>query len=280
VQAVTPYGIATRLMGYGSMGLKAGTSVLTPVATTLHAEEKHDKQQRLFLEGGKYCLTLSLFFAALFICLGSPLITLWIGPALEPASRLLIILAFGEVLPMAQWVTYSILLGMGRHKMPALVSILENVVVIGLALALAGPYGLAGICFAVAVPGALCRGVFQLVYGCHVLQVPWTSYVRRTLLPPLAAVALPAVGLATLVHFSQPTSWIHLMAYGALFGLSYAVACVFLVGSQALRQRIVKIFLARLRPTSSERQQQDAVASAAGLCDTFPCRGNNQTVAS
>ncbi len=239
VDLVTPYGIATRLIGYGTMGLKAGTSVLTPVATALHAEEKRGQQQRLFLEAGKYCLALALFFATLFVLLGRPFITLWMGPSLAYSAGLLTILALGEVLPMSQWVTYSILLGMGRHRVPAIVAVLENVVVIGAALALAHPYGLAGVCLAVAVPGALCRGLIQLLYACHVLHVSPGTYLRRTLLPPLASAVLPALGLAALTRCSIPTSWAQLIAYGALYGAAYAAFGLFFVGDDRLRQRLL-----------------------------------------
>src|SRR5439155_10660412 len=62
VALVTPFSVAMRLVGYGNAFLIAGTQVLTPVATGLHAAEEHAKQRTLFLEGGKYCLALGLFF--------------------------------------------------------------------------------------------------------------------------------------------------------------------------------------------------------------------------
>src|SRR2546423_903132 len=119
VALVTPFSVAMRLVGYGNAFLIAGTQVLTPVATGLHAAEQHAKQRTLFLEGGKYCLALGLFFVTLFICLGQPLLDLWMGPALRGAWPLLVILGLGELLAMSQWITYSMILGMGRHKLTA-----------------------------------------------------------------------------------------------------------------------------------------------------------------
>jgi O-antigen/teichoic acid export membrane protein len=241
VAAVTPYNVAARLMTYGTTGLKAGTSVLTPVSASLHAEEKYEQQRQLFLEGGKYCLALALFFVTLFIVLGRPFITLWVGPALAAAAGLLLILAVGEVLPMSQWVTYSIMLGMGRHKVPACVSVVENVVVITLALLLAGPYGLAGVCVAIAVPGMVCRGLIQVVHACHVLGVPLRTYARQALLPPLAAAALPGAGLAVLTLASPPTTWAGLITCGLLYGSGYAVCGVLFLGDDRVRRKALDL---------------------------------------
>src|SRR5438128_12659616 len=62
VALVTPFSVAARLVAYANAFLIAGTQLLTPVATGLHATGQHDDQRRLFLEGGKYCLALALGF--------------------------------------------------------------------------------------------------------------------------------------------------------------------------------------------------------------------------
>ncbi|MEO6808985.1 MAG: oligosaccharide flippase family protein, partial [Isosphaeraceae bacterium] len=73
VALVTPYSIASRLVGYAGAMIVACTAVLTPVATALHAQDNRERQRRLFLEGGKYCWVLALFFTVVFLLLGRPL---------------------------------------------------------------------------------------------------------------------------------------------------------------------------------------------------------------
>jgi O-antigen/teichoic acid export membrane protein len=223
VQAVTPYSIAVRLVGYAISILIAGSGVLTPVATALHAEDKQDRQRDLCIRGGRLCTALALFFLALFCFAGRPLVTLWMGEALSPATRLLAILALGEALPMSQWVSNSIVLGMGRHRTLACLSIIENALAIGLALALVGPYGNAGACLAFAVNATLFRGVGQLVYTCRVVGLTGRQYLALALLPPVAVAAPSAATLAALVHWVDPRSWPALIscvsAYVAVFCL-------------------------------------------------------------
>ena len=67
-----------------------------------------------------------LFFVTLFICLGQPLLDLWMGRALLGAWPLLVILGLGELLAMSQWITYSMILGMGRHKLTACFNMLDT----------------------------------------------------------------------------------------------------------------------------------------------------------
>lgn len=230
---VTPFSIAARLLAYGRDFLVSSTGVLTPLAISLHAEDKTSQQQKLFLEGSKYCLGMALFFLSLFVLLGKPMIALWMGPDLAWSSQLLLILALGEVLPMSQWVAYSIILGKYRHRELACVSIVENMLAIPLALMLIGPYGLIGVCIAFAIPGAIFRGLFQLLYASRLVHVSIGRYVMQVLLPILAAWALPAIGLAALVQWKSPQTWPALFLYTAGYGACHVLT----VGGLLMYQR-------------------------------------------
>ena len=229
VAMVTPFAIATRLMEYATSILISSTGVLTPVATTLHAEESRDQQRKLFLLGGKYCLTLALFFCLLFLCLGRPFLILLMGPAFGSSSTLLTILAVGEILPLSQWATTSMILGMGRHRVLALMSLIEAMVGVGLAFMLLGPFGLAGVCVGMVLPGFIFRGTGPLIFGCRLAGVsPW-DYVKRALLPPFAAAIVPGMGLALLAHWKPPSSWPELVLETAIFGACYAVGALLIL---------------------------------------------------
>jgi hypothetical protein len=131
------------------------------------------------------------------------------------------VLALGELLPMSQWVSYSVILGMGRHKAIALLSVVENIVTVALVFLLVGPYGLLGVSVAVAVPGMLCRGLCQWLYCCRLVQVsPWTSLARS--FAPTIVLALPSmVVLAAWTWWFHIDSWLELMVAGAIYGLTF-----------------------------------------------------------
>lgn len=241
--------VAARLPGYAESVVCAATTVLTPVATGLHATDGRDAQRSLFLEGGKYCTALALFFVVFFLCAGQSFITLWMGPGMESAGVLLAILALGELLPLSQWISYSVVLGMGRHRELAWFSILENILVAVLVFALVRRFGVAGVCVALAVPGALCRGVLQLVYSCRLLHVsPW-DYAVRVIAPACAAALAPSALLAALSLWNPPLTWLELLASSAVYAVTYlGFCCRVLLGWERtrilaglLRQEIVQL---------------------------------------
>lgn len=229
VALVTPFSIAQRLMAYGHDFLVASTGVLTPVAITLHADQRDDQQKILFLEGSKFCLALSMFFLSILMILGQPIIAVWMGSQFAWAHTLLLIMAIGEALPASQWVAYSIILGKYQHKRLGQMGILENVLAVGLALALVKPFGLVGVCIGFAVPGTLCRGLFQLVFASRLVKVPLRHYASQVLLPVLSATAPPIVGLLILANWRMPHNWLSLLLYLTAFGCVYVTSCLLLI---------------------------------------------------
>jgi O-antigen/teichoic acid export membrane protein len=256
---VTVFSIAARLIGIATQFVVASTGVLTPVSTALHAQEKNDKQQRLFVEGGKYCTAISLFFLLFFFVLGKSVILLWMGakgPQIvdEGAARLLDVLVIGEVIPMSQWVTYSMILGMARHKLSAVLAVVEVALMVGLMVALVHPMGLMGICIAVAIAGTLCRGVFQILYGCHLIRLSLWRYTIEALLRPVVLAAPTGVVLYLVAQRYPADTWIKLAAYGLVFSLVYFGGALVLLGGADQ----VRAYLSRKRAERAAAEIADA----------------------
>jgi O-antigen/teichoic acid export membrane protein len=241
---VAIYAVAKRLIDHSDRVLWTMTGVLTPLAAALEAQEERSKQQRLFLEGSRYCWSAALGMVVLLVCLGESLIGLWMGAALTPAATLLAILAFGDLLPMSQTLTGSLIQGMARHKVLAWLGLAE----IGMGLLLTGlllltvprfwpgPWfglpaeltPLAALCCAMAISASWCRGVLVIAYGCHVTSVVWRDYCRRALLPAALLAFGPTVGLAAASAWHRPATWPELIAYGLAFSLVYGGVCLLL----------------------------------------------------
>jgi O-antigen/teichoic acid export membrane protein len=243
---VAIYSVPARLISYASSFLVASSGVLTPLAASLHAREEHAHQRTMFMEGSKYCLALYLLFLCLFVFLGEPLILLWVGPDLSASFPLLVILAVGEALPMSQWTSCSMILGMGRHRTLALLGLLENVLVISLAAILIPRLGLVGVSVAFALPAALCRGVLQTLYACRLVEVPVGQYLAYSVLPPLTVALVSGLGLGLCVSSDAPTTWPELIAYTACFTIVYLIlVAVFLLGIQKIGVALTRSRLKR-----------------------------------
>jgi O-antigen/teichoic acid export membrane protein len=226
VASVTPFAIASRLLNYAALAVQSATGALTPLATALHVQKHGERQRQLFLTGGKYCCALALFLTALLLLLGRPFITLWTGPRLLGAVPLMVVLALGEVLPNAQWVTNGMLFAAARHRSLAYLNLIEAALVTVLTVVLLKALGPIGACFALAVPGCLLRGAAQVLLGCRLAQVSVWRYTTQALLPALAAAVPPSAVLGAAVAWHAPASWAELVLYAMTYGVLFAGSCV------------------------------------------------------
>lgn len=207
VPIVTLYSVAKRLIDYADRVVVAAAGVATPLATNLHATGQTELQRTLFLQSGRLAGSVALFFWCFCIFLGKPFIVLWMGPSMAKAGDLLAILATGEVLPMSQMVTASVVLGTARHKMFAWTSLLELAVAGALLAILSRMFGVVGSCSALAISSALFRGVFLVGYGCRILGVPVGLYLRTAFGPALIAGMLSFVATASIIRAVPVDNW-------------------------------------------------------------------------
>lgn len=229
VGLVTPFSNANRLAGVPANLLLTVATVLTPVATRAVAQNRTDALQRLLTTSGKYLFAASLALTAGLVCLGRPVLGLWVGPVLGPemlevAFTLLVVLALGEALPNTQWVSQAILGAAAQYRRVAYLAVAELAVMVLLTVLLAKPYGLLGVCLAVAVPGVLFRGLLLYALAAKVAGLSAGEYVRRVAVPAAAAVAVPSLALAAGVWAREPRTWAEVFAYAGGFGLLLAVA--------------------------------------------------------
>jgi O-antigen/teichoic acid export membrane protein len=224
ISQVTPFSIAARLVTLAKSLQVVSTGVFTPMATAYHAGRLRSSQEKLFLDGGRHCLALGVFFVGYFSCLGGPLLTLWIGPRMQQALPLLLIMIVGELIPLSQGITNSLLLGMASHRALALASICELCGSLMLIPFLVGPYGVLGAAIAFAIPASLARGIVPLVQGAREFGVSLPEYGRQTVLPVLALAAGPLIGIVVLTWWHSPATWFELILYSAAYTLAYSGA--------------------------------------------------------
>jgi O-antigen/teichoic acid export membrane protein len=256
--AVTPLSMSIILIRAASAIMVAATGVLMPLATAFHAQKERESQRTLFVEGSKYCTALSFLFLGGFWFLGQPFLALWLShiPEAKNWFVFLVVLALGEVLPMTQMVTWNILLGMARHPLLAILSLIENLIAIPASIlllnhqqmvlsvisffeeqlhvsmpGLSSQAGLVGFCVAFAVPAVVCRGILPAMFGCQLLGVSLPRYLAAVLLPT-TMIWLPSVlGLALLNAWHAPVTWPQLVFNGSVFfGVYLTLVCQFVIG--------------------------------------------------
>ena len=221
---VTTYTIPRLLIAYTNWMMVSATTAVAPHAAVYHFTSESEKQQHLFLLGGRYTWALSLFVLGGAVLFGFELLSLWQGAPQPEEYRLLIILMGGEVIPLSQWITYSMIVSMGVHRRLAIFGVLEALTVLALSVLLVTVQGLEGVAIAVAAAGLLFRGILQLCYGCGLVNIsPW-RYVQSVFLPILLW-SVPAFVVIALYRLCvTPDSWVLLaisaVLYTGVYGLS------------------------------------------------------------
>ena len=243
---VTPFSITVRLIGYAITFMTAAAGVLTPIATAFDAQQMSARIQTLILEGGKFCVSLTLFFSIGLVLLSGPFIGLWIDPRFAEYSALVTILVCGELLAMSQLVSRSVILATARHKVLAYSTLCEGVIGLAVGGLLMRPFGLAGFCVGLSVAAALCRGVVILAFTCRFAKIRLRDYLRIVFLKPAGLALVPALSLWGLISLRPPDTWMRLVLYCAVFTTMFAVFSAPLFGIEQLKFEARRVFY-RLR---------------------------------
>lgn len=223
VRAVGPFSIIMRLSTMAMTILASATSVLSPVAVAAHALDDEAGRKQLLIVGTRLSCCLALYFLTLYVCLGKPLLSLWIRADFIEHWPNLVALGCGEVLPMSMSVGNGIILAMARHRRLAALAILETVLSIGVSALVAPFFGLLGFVIVLAATATLFRGVFVLFHVCRLVAIsPW-EFVWRTLVGPALCSLAPFLALFLLVSVHHPGNWRELFVYTGLISVLTAL---------------------------------------------------------
>lgn len=235
--AAGEFSAADRLTAAAGAALAAATGVLTPHAAAVHAGGDGGRQRRLFLVAGRHAAALAGFLGVYLIALGGPLLGRWVGnpEVAAAAAPVLLVLAAGELLPTTQYVSYSVLVATARHRLAAVLGVVELAAVLGLTALLTRPYGLVGAAAAVAAPGLVFRGLTPAVLGSRAVGVPVREYLAGSVLAPLLCAAPAGLAVGLLAAAYPPPGWAGLIGYSAAYAALFAAGYAVLLGPQNLR---------------------------------------------
>jgi O-antigen/teichoic acid export membrane protein len=256
VAAAAHYAIAARLVDMAKNLLRSVTTTLTPAVSEREAGGDLAGVRRILLDGTRWVLYLVLPIHAGMLFFGAPFLERWIGGPEYAAwcFPAMAILSATLTIGVAQSVASRILYGMGKLRLFARLALAEAVLNLALCFALVGPFGLAGVAVAVAVPNVLFC-LFAIGYACFVLDVSVGRYLRASWLKPLVAVCVP-VAVWWFVAPAEPT-W-SAIAWGIGMGL---VPFALVVAGMELAPRLAASRL-RLREQTRSRKRLAATPTS------------------
>ncbi len=185
VVAIAPYAIAQKLVWYFILFVSEIFSVTMPLYSSIEAKGDARRLKSLFVQSTFYSSIISFFIASMLVIYGYSFIALW--TEVEYAKRgylILVILTVGFAVFASQRPTIAAAFGMERHRVIAIITVIESFMNLVLSVYLARKYGLVGVAIGTAIPLVVMCGIFQPVYICRVLDLSIGRYIKECFLAP------------------------------------------------------------------------------------------------
>jgi O-antigen/teichoic acid export membrane protein len=219
--AVAVYAVSLRLADYQRQLCNQFNGFLFPLAVRFGAGGRADALEALLIDGTRLALLLVTGVTIGVLGFAGPLIARWMGPGFDAGIVPLYVLAVTGVVLVGQGPLGNILLGTGRHRLVAYVSLGEAIANLGLSVLLVRRFGLLGVAVGTAVPVGLANLGILLPAACRQFDLSSLTFLRRVLAAPTTG-AVPAIAACLVLRLTYPpTSLAAILAEGALVGMVY-----------------------------------------------------------
>jgi len=224
--AVAVYAVTLRLADYQRQLCNQFNGFLFPIVVRLRASGSQEALQSMLIEATRIALVLVTGVTIAVIGFGRPLLIEWMGPGFEAGAVPLYVLALAGIVLVGQGPLGNILLGTGRHRLVAFVSLGEAIANLALSLILVRRFGLLGVAVGTAVPIAIANLCILLPAACRQVEVPLVRFIGLVV-PASIAGAVPAIAVCAAFRvWLPPASLAAILAEGAAVGIVYlAAAC-------------------------------------------------------
>ncbi len=199
--AVTYYAIANSLCRYGSQVVSSIAGTFVPAASTYEAAGDTAGLLRLYKNGTRATILVSLPLLITFIARGHTFIGLWMGPQYAQSSgNVLILLSIPLFFAYANRTVSAIAYGVEKHKTTAIWAIGEGIANLALSVTLVHWYGIYGVAIGTMIPSLIVQLVFCPRYvsklvGLSSFEVVWSIWGPLFFASVPFAIASYAIGI-------------------------------------------------------------------------------------
>ena len=153
IAAVTFYMIGNSLCSYANQVVEGIGGTFVPAASTYEATGDKRSLLKLYRNGTRAILAISLPIMITLIVRGSTFIGLWMGPEYAHTSgMILLILCVARIFSFANRTAGAIAFGIEKHKVPAIWAISEGITNLVLSITLAHWFGIYGVAVGTLIP--------------------------------------------------------------------------------------------------------------------------------
>jgi O-antigen/teichoic acid export membrane protein len=188
----------------------------------LIGQKDYPRIREAFLLGTKISIIMATFLGACLILYGRAFIVAWVGGAYVDSYTILVILVVAIYCDVAQHPSTSYLYGVAKHKLLAIITMIEGILNVVLSLLLVRELGLVGVALGVAIPMIVMRLFVQPFYVLRSLRLNIWEYYFRLFIPAILVTTLVVVvpWIFVFRRFLEPSIW----RVGILVGLQGCIA--------------------------------------------------------
>jgi len=234
VADVAIFGIAARLAEYLRQLVFTMTKLFTPMVARFDADTDRKIMRRIFYDGSRINMLFALPLSLGLFFWGGDLISLWVGDDFKNAATILQVLLAGHLIAFVPGVGAEILVGAGRHKTLAWMSLSAAVSNIILSLILIKPLGLVGVAWGTTIPLLALSLLYLPAAVISSINGKTGEFFINAALRPLGATVIP---LILMVYFSGHLDTIHKMIAVSLLTVGVYLPGAWWVGLKAAERR-------------------------------------------
>ncbi len=237
---VTAYQIPVKIIDYFMALMIALTGIMMPVFANQHGAKDMRSIKRSFFASTRMSTIFAFLIGGLMIIFGRSFITNWIGPGFDVSYKVLLILAVPYMFDLSQRMGYSVMQGLNKHYIYAIINGVEGLMNLLLTIILVGKYGLIGVALGTAIPLFFIKGLLQPVLVCRMLKISLLDYIRE-ILGIIVVMSGSVVLLYVLISGFGILNYVMMITYGVISVLLLIVIIYAVCLNSSERKAIRKI---------------------------------------
>lgn len=224
--------------------------VIVPTAGSLHGSNNREELRKFMIQMTRYGVIITAPLLVTLGVFGDVVLQFWMGDRYANGN-LVMVLAIGYFLPVAQNSVLRVLVGMNAHGRPGLMCLVLGSVVFvsGTIVMMMTEWSLMGIAIVLGLALTVGGGVVVPVQVCRLLEVPLSYYVNRVFVGPLFCNVVYGSILVAVRHVGSAQPVASFVVGTSLGGL--VLVCLYwrFLFSEEARSRVRGLLMSRIGRT-------------------------------
>lgn len=236
-EAIAIYTIGFMLADYAANIVGKMSNTLTPIFSNREAKGEHEQVYELLYSGGRFAALIGIPIGLAAFIVGDEFIQLWLGSDYAQSYNIMILLMLARMVNFPSAPVYSMLYGIGKHKVIVYTASLEAICNISLSIYLVRDYGLLGVAIGTLIPMVITSLLFPYVASRYV-GFKYGAWLQSCILKPLPMLLAFFASIYAVSLGFKTTSWSTFIYLSATIVVIYVI-CFCALGLSATERHLI-----------------------------------------